>query len=174
MEVKGFQFAWQFYYPDEDITSSELHIPTDRQIHLKMRSNDVIHSFWVPEMRIKKDVMPDRVTETFITATEPGTYPIVCTELCGRRPRGHAVEVVVQSDAEFRAWLASQKTTAEAAEEAASDPLAQGRNVFNAAGCNACHALADAGAVGAVGPKLDGIGTSGRRARSRDGQPRST
>jgi cytochrome c oxidase subunit 2 len=159
VEVKAFQFAWQFYYPEEDVTSAELHVPVDRQIHLKMRSNDVVHSFWVPEMRIKKDVMPDRVTETYITPTEPGTYPIVCTELCGA---GHAVmrsNVVVQSDAAYRAWLASQKTTAEAAAEAANDPLAQGRGVFVAAGCNACHALADANAVGAIGPKLDGFGT---------------
>jgi cytochrome c oxidase subunit 2 len=160
VEVKGFQFAWQFYYPEFDVTSAELHIPTDRQIHLKMRSNDVVHSFWVPEMRIKKDVMPDRVTETFITATEPGSYPIVCTELCGA---GHAVmrsSVVVQSDAAFRAWVESQNTTAEAAAQAASDPLAKGRQVFNNAGCNACHVLGDAKAVGVVGPTLEGIGTA--------------
>jgi cytochrome c oxidase subunit 2 len=160
VEVKGFQFAWQFYYPEEDVTSAELHVPLDRQVHLKMRSNDVVHSFWVPEMRIKKDVMPDRVTETFITPTQAGTYPIVCTELCGA---GHAVmrsNVVVQSDAAYRAWVSSQKTTAEAAQEAANDPLAQGRGVFVAAGCNACHALADANAVGAIGPKLDGFGTA--------------
>ena len=77
-------------------------------MHLKLRSNDVIHSFWVPEFRIKKDVMPDRVTETCITGTELGTYPIVCTELCGA---GHAVmrsQVVVESDADFQDWLASQ------------------------------------------------------------------
>src|SRR5512135_1997148 len=77
VEVKAMQFAWQFYYPEADVTSSELHVPVDRQIDLKMRSNDVIHSFWVPEMRIKKDVMPDRVTETRITPTETGSYPIV-------------------------------------------------------------------------------------------------
>lgn len=160
VEVKGFQFAWQFYYPDFDVTASELHVPVDRQIHLKMRSNDVVHSFWVPEMRIKKDVMPDRVTETFITATETGAFPIVCTELCGA---GHAVmrsSVVVQPDAAFRAWIESQDTTAEVAAQAASDPLAKGRQVFNAAGCNACHVLSDAKAVGVVGPKLDGIGTA--------------
>lgn len=160
VEVKAFQFAWQFYYPEFDVTAAELHIPTDRQIHLKMRSNDVVHSFWVPEMRIKKDVMPDRVTETFITATEPGSFPIVCTELCGA---GHAVmrsSVVVQSDAAFRAWIGSQNTTAEAAAQAASDPLAKGRQVFTNAGCNACHVLADAKAVGVVGPTLEGIGTA--------------
>lgn len=158
VEVRGFQFAWQFYYPDQDVTATEMHIPMDRQVHLKMRSNDVIHSFWVPEMRIKKDVMPDRVTETFITGTEPGTYPIVCTELCGA---GHAVmrsQIIVQSDGDFRAWLASQQTAASQAAGAAADPMAARRQIFNNNGCNACHALADAGAVGALGPELNGFG----------------
>ncbi len=157
VEVKAFQFAWQFYYPEADVTSTELHIPVDRQIELKMRSNDVIHAFWVPEMRIKKDVMPDRVTETRITATETGSFPIVCTELCGA---GHAVmrsQVVVQSDADFRAWLAGQQKAAAQAAANPADPLTRGRQVFNASGCNACHALQDAGAAGAIGPKLDGI-----------------
>ncbi len=132
VEVKAFQYAWQFYYPEADVTSTELHIPVDRQIELKMRSNDVIHSFWVPEMRIKKDVMPDRVTETRITATETGSFPIVCTELCGA---GHAVmrsQVVVQSDADFRAWLAGQQKAAAEAAAQPADPLARGRQVFNA------------------------------------------
>jgi len=156
VEVKGFQFAWQFYYPEQDVTAAEMHIPVDRQVHLKMRSNDVIHSFWVPEMRIKKDVMPDRVTEAFVTGTETGTYPIVCTELCGA---GHAVmrsQIVIQSDADFRAWIASQQTTASQAASAAADPMAAGRQLFNNSGCNACHVLADAGAAGALGPALDG------------------
>jgi cytochrome c oxidase subunit 2 len=160
VEVKAIQYAWQFYYPEQDITASELHIPQDRQVRLKMRSNDVIHSFWVPAFRIKKDVMPDRVTETYITGSEPGEYPIVCTELCGA---GHAVmrsQVVVQSDADFQQWLASQGVAkAQAASAAAADPFAAAKKAFNVYGCNACHALSSAGAVGAIGPKLDGIGT---------------
>jgi cytochrome c oxidase subunit II len=160
VEVKAFQFAWQFYYPEFDVTSGELHAPVDRQLHLKLRSNDVVHSFWVPAMRIKKDAMPDRVTETYITPTETGSYPIVCTELCGA---GHAVmrsQMVVQPDADFRGWITSQQKSAVQAAAGASDPLAKGRQVFNNSGCNACHALKDAGAAGAVGPKLDGIGTT--------------
>ena len=160
VEVTAQQYAWQYYYPEQDITTSELHIPQDRQVHLKLRSKDVIHSFWVPAFRIKKDVMPDRVTETYITGSEFGTYPVVCTELCGA---GHAVmrsQVVVESDANFQGWLASQGVAqAQAAEAAAADPFAAGKAAFNVYGCNACHALASAGAVGAVGPKLDGIGT---------------
>ena len=159
VEVKALQFAWQFYYPEYDITASELHIPQDHPVRLKLRSNDTIHSFWVPEFRIKKDAMPDRVTETRITGTQPGAYPIVCTELCGA---GHAVmrsQVIVESDGDYRAWIASMKQAATTAATAAADPLAPGRKLFTVTGCNACHALADANAVGPLGPKLDGIGT---------------
>ena len=105
VEVKGFQYAWQFYYPDYDITTTEMHLPVDRQARLKLRSTDVIHSFWVPEFRIKKDVMPDRVTETFITPIEEGVYPIVCAELCGAAHAAMRSQVVVESDSNFRQWV---------------------------------------------------------------------
>ncbi len=135
VEVTAMQYVWQFYYPDQDITASELHIPIDRQVHLKLRSKDVIHSFWVPDFRIKKDAMPDRVTETFITGDTLGTYPIVCTELCGA---GHTVmrsQVVVESDAAFQGWLASQGAAQQqAAQAAAADPLVAGKQAFNTYG----------------------------------------
>ena len=91
VEVKAIQYAWQFYYPEQDITTTELHIPLDRQVHLKLRSNDVIHSFWVPEFRIKKDVMPDRVTETYITGTESGDVSHRLRRAVRRGPRSHAL-----------------------------------------------------------------------------------
>jgi cytochrome c oxidase subunit 2 len=162
VEVRAMQYAWQFYYPDADVTSNELHIPINRQIHLKMRSTDVIHSFWVPKFRIKKDVMPDRVTDALITGTELGTYPVVCAELCGA---GHALmraNLVVQSDADYRNWLAGQTAAAQppaAASGAPPDALTQGRQLFVQSGCGGCHALGDANTTGQVGPSLDGIGT---------------
>lgn len=158
VEVTARQYSWEFYYPEQDVKANELHIPVDRQVRLKIRSADVIHSFWAPDFRIKKDAMPDRVTETFITGTELGTYPIVCTELCGA---GHAVmrsQIVVHSDADFQNWIGSlsgAKARPPAAQ--AADPLAFGRQLFNQYACNTCHALADAGAAGQIGPKLDGI-----------------
>lgn len=159
VEVKGIQYAWQFYYPEYDLTTTELHIPVDQQILLKLRSDDVIHSFWVPEFRIKKDVLPDRVTEMYITGTEPGAYPIVCTELCGA---GHALmrsQVIVQSAADYKTWIASQVTEAAAAASGAPGPRAKGRQLFIQNGCDACHTLSDAKAAGTIGPNLDGIGT---------------
>lgn len=158
VEVTGIQYAWEFYYPEYDLTTTEMHIPVDRQIQLKLRSEDVIHSFWVPEFRIKKDVMPNQVTETYITGAEPGAYPIVCTELCGA---GHALmraQLIVESDAEYRTWIASQKAEAAAAAAAAPESRAKGREIFLQNGCDACHALSDAQAVGTLGPNLDTIG----------------
>lgn len=161
VEALAYQFAWEFYYPEYDVTSTELHVPVDRQIHLKLRSNDVVHAFWVPEMRIKKDAMPDRVTEAFITPNTIGSFPIVCTELCGP---GHAImrsQMVVQSDANFQAWLVSQQTAAAQAATGPADPRAQGRKLFNDTGCKACHVLKDANATGVLGPTLEGIGSIG-------------
>ncbi|MCX6027785.1 MAG: cytochrome c oxidase subunit II, partial [Chloroflexi bacterium] len=168
VEVTARQFAWEFYYPDQDLKTTELHIPLDRQVHLKMRSADMVHAFWVPEFRIKKDLMPDRVTDTFITGTAIGTYPIVCAELCGA---GHAImrsQVIVQTDAEFKNWMAGQIGAKTRGATAAADPAAYGRQLFNQFGCNACHALADAQAVGVVGPKLDGL--AGRAGATVPGQ----
>jgi cytochrome c oxidase subunit 2 len=162
VEVRGMQFAWQFYYPDYDITTTELHLPVDRQAHLKLRSNDVIHSFWVPAFRIKKDLLPDRVTETFITPIEEGTYPIVCAELCGAAHAQMRSQVVVESDSSFKQWVSGQGVAVAGgagSEGAAVDPMTKGRQVFNQNGCNACHALADAGATGQIGPALNTIGT---------------
>jgi cytochrome c oxidase subunit 2 len=156
VEVKAVQYAWEFYYPEYDLTTTELHVPADQQVLLRLRSEDVIHSFWVPEFRIKKDVMPDRTTETYITGAELGAYPVVCTELCGA---GHALmrsKLVVQSDADFKTWIAGQKAGAAAA--GASESRAMGRQLFVQNGCDACHTLRDAKAAGTYGPNLDDIG----------------
>lgn len=160
VEVKGLQYAWEFYYPASGVTSSELHIPVNRQVHLKLRSEEVIHSFWVPAFRIKKDLMPDRVTETYITATRVGIYPIVCAELCGAGHAAMRANLVVESDAEFRNWLAAAAAAKERrAAGTAPAAVAGGREIYTRSGCAACHALTDANAVGQVGPSLDGIGT---------------
>jgi cytochrome c oxidase subunit 2 len=168
VEVTGRQFSWEFYYPDYDIKASELHIPLGRQVNLRLTSADVNHAFWVPEMRIKKDAMGDRITEANITGTELGTYPIVCAELCGA---GHALmrsQVVVESGPDFQTWTQIQIGAKQRTSAAAADPVAYGRQLFTQFGCNACHKLTDAGAAGAVGPALDGLG--GRAGTTVSGQ----
>lgn len=159
VEVTGRQYAWEFYYPEYDIKTSELHIPLGRQVLLKITSADVNHAFWIPQMRIKKDAMGGKITTVNITATEPGVYPIVCAELCGA---GHAVmrsQAVVEAEPTFQTWVQSQIGAKQRASAAPADPKTLGRQLYNQYGCNACHKLADAGAVGLVGPALDGIGS---------------
>ena len=105
VELTAMQFAFIFHYPDGDITSGELHVPADRPIELRMKANDVIHAFWVPQFRLKQDVIPGQPTVLTFTATRPGTYPIVCAELCGPYHGGMRTNVVVHEPEAFDTWL---------------------------------------------------------------------
>jgi cytochrome c oxidase subunit 2 len=151
VEVIARQFSWEFYYPDLDLSTTELHLPVDEPVRLMIRSEDVIHSFWVPEFRAKRDATPGQESELVVVPNRMGTYPIRCAELCGP---GHAImtsRVVVQTRSEFEEWVQNQVSLP-------GDPVEAGRVLFGRYGCNACHTLSDAGATGAVGPSLDGLG----------------
>jgi cytochrome c oxidase subunit 2 len=106
VEVTAMQFAFIFHYPDGDITSGELHVPVDQPVQLRMEARDVIHAFWVPEFRLKQDVIPGQPTLLSFTATRPGTYPVICAELCGPYHGGMRTSVVVHEADDFRAWFA--------------------------------------------------------------------
>jgi cytochrome c oxidase subunit 2 len=105
VELTAMQFAFIFHYPEGDITSGELHIPANRPVELRMKANDVIHAFWVPQFRLKQDVIPGQQTVLTFTATKPGSYPIVCAELCGPYHGGMRSTVVVHESDAFDAWL---------------------------------------------------------------------
>ena len=107
IEVTAMQFAFLFHYPDGDITAGELHVPADRPISLRMESKDVIHAFWVPEFRLKQDIIPGQPTQLSFTATRPGRYPIVCAELCGPYHGGMRSTVVVDEADEWQTWFSS-------------------------------------------------------------------
>ncbi len=114
LEVKAQQFQWTFNYPEAGVTSKELHVPVDQQLELQLRALDVIHSFWVPEWRIKRDLVPGAPGSSIddnvvVTPDREGTYSVICTELCGI---GHATmraAVVVESEADFQQWLSQQQ-----------------------------------------------------------------
>ena len=111
------QFAWRFDYPEEGISSTELRVPSGTQLQIELNALDVLHSFWVPEWGIKRDLVPgsdlpggETIDDTVsVTPDEPGTYEVVCTELCGW---GHATMraavVVYETQEEFDAWAAKQ------------------------------------------------------------------
>jgi len=103
------QYAWSFAYPGKDYAwnEGELHVPVDRPIHFKMHALDVIHSFWVPEWRIKKDNVPGITTTAIVTPDKVGTYQLVCTELCGFGHASMRAKVVVEPEAKFNEWVAA-------------------------------------------------------------------
>ncbi len=154
--VQAQQFAWSFTYNDErdglgGMQVGELVVRVNEPLELHMTSPDVIHAFWVPEWRQKQDVVPGITTFYRITPTEEGVFPIICTELCGL---GHSVmrnQVRVLNDEAFEAWA----TEIRSAVDGGGETL--GKSVFQNQGCAACHALADAGATGAIGPDLDSV-----------------
>jgi cytochrome c oxidase subunit II len=151
VEVTAQQFAWSFTYPEADVTSGRLVLPVNEPVELKLTSKDVIHSFWVPEWRMKQDAVPGVTTKLVITPTSEGTYTVVCTELCGL---GHALmraRAEVTDRQGFQRWLREQK------QAAAAGGGAQGKPLFTSLGCATCHTLADAGAEGQVGPNLDDV-----------------
>jgi cytochrome c oxidase subunit 2 len=156
VEVSSEQFAWTFTYPDIEVekgkplTSGELVLPIDQTVNFEITSKDVIHSFWVPEWRMKQDAVQGITTHTTVKPTQLGTFPVICTELCGL---GHALmrsQAVVLSQEDFDAWVAEQKRLAR---EGGS---VQGKELF-AQQCGSCHTLADAGTTGEVGPNLDDV-----------------
>jgi cytochrome c oxidase subunit 2 len=119
VDVVARQFVWDFTYPELGVTTGDLHVPTDRQVILRLQAKDVIHSFFVYETRIKGDAVPgivnDRVRFTMKTGTAGKSYPVVCAELCGA---GHSVmrtRMYVHAPGDFDAWTATAKREAAAA-----------------------------------------------------------
>ncbi len=105
IEVTAMQFAFLFHYPEGDIISGELHVPTGQPVTMRMESKDVIHAFWVPEFRLKQDVIPGQPTILNFTPTKAGRYPIICAELCGPYHGGMRSTVVVEDSEKFNEWF---------------------------------------------------------------------
>ncbi|KAA0257583.1 MAG: cytochrome c oxidase subunit II [Chloroflexi bacterium] len=135
VNVKAQQFSWTFEYPEYGIVSNELYLPVNKQVVLKMESADVIHSFWVPEWRIKQDVVPGRVTEYRVTPTLEGRFKVRCAELCGMTHYAMEGPIAVVSQADYEAWAAEQVALAAAAQT----PEGQGKLAAVKYGCVGCH-----------------------------------
>ncbi|WKZ34551.1 MAG: cytochrome c oxidase subunit II [Anaerolineales bacterium] len=144
VKVRAQQFTWIFEYPEFGIVSSELRLPVNKQVVLKMESADVIHSFWVPEFRVKQDVVPGRVTEYRITPTLLGDYKVRCAELCGMSHYAMENPVIVNTQAEYDAWIAEQSAIAAASQT----PEGQGQLLTVKNGCIGCHSLDGSKLVG--------------------------
>jgi cytochrome c oxidase subunit 2 len=145
IKVVARQWSWQFEYPGTEVFSDDLYLPADRQVLLQMQSTDVIHSFWVPEFRIKQDVVPGRITEYRITPTLIGSYKVRCAELCGASHAYMETDVIVESQEDFAAWL--EQETALAA-QAPTTPEGLGRKLAQRNGCQGCHSIDGSGGQG--------------------------
>ena len=111
VEVTALQYAFLFHYPKGDIISGELHVPKGQLVSLRLEAKDVIHAFWVPEFRIKQDVIPGQPTILSFTATKPGRYPIVCAELCGPYHGSMRSAVVVEEPTDYDTWFSNNAKT---------------------------------------------------------------
>ncbi|MGB3136007.1 MAG: cytochrome c oxidase subunit II [Nodosilinea sp.] len=112
VNVTGMQYAWIFRYPDTNITDGELHVPLGKDVQLLIEAQDVIHSFWVPQFRLKQDALPGETAELRFVATREGTYPVVCAELCGAYHGGMRTQVIVHSPEDYADWVASRVASA--------------------------------------------------------------
>ena len=111
IEVSAMQFAFLFSYPKGEFISGELHVPVDQKISMKMESKDVIHAFWVPEFRIKQDIIPGQPTILNFTPTKVGKYPIICAELCGPYHGGMRSSIIVEELSDYQDWFNKNKRT---------------------------------------------------------------
>lgn len=150
--VTAHQFWWRYEYPQYDITTAnELHIPVGRPIYVKLLGADVIHSFWVPRLGGKQDVVPGRINYMTLRADEPGTYKGQCTEFCGLSHANMRLRVIAHPEQEFLDWVADQQRPAP---RAAGDLAAEGEKLFLEGACVNCHAVQGTEAGGQTGPDL--------------------
>ncbi len=156
VDVVGKQWWWRFSYPTFGVeTANELHVPVGRVVKANLRTDDVIHSFWVPKLAGKVDLIPNKANDIWFKADAPGVYYGQCAEFCGPSHANMRLRVIVHPEAEFEAWIEAQQAVA----EAPTDALAQeGARVFQER-CTACHAVAGTSANGVIGPNLTHIGS---------------
>lgn len=151
IDVIGHQWWWEVRYPDAGVvTANEVHVPAGAPVRLRLRSADVVHSFWVPELAGKLDLLPERTNEMTIDADEPGTYLGRCAEFCGLQHANMAIVVVAHDATGFDTWLADQARPAAAPEGRA----AAGLETFLDRGCAGCHTIGGTAAGGDDGPDL--------------------
>lgn len=151
VEVIGHQFFWEYQYPDLGVSATnDLHIPVNTRVDLHLMSADVIHSFWVPQLNGKRDVLPGRFTHLRIEADEPGLYLGQCAEFCGLAHADMRQRVFAHTPDEFEAWAAAHAQPAAIPE---SGPAAEGWELFQLA-CASCHAIDGTTATAELAPNL--------------------
>jgi cytochrome c oxidase subunit II len=156
VQVIGRQWFWEVRYPGTGVvTANEIHIPARTRVNVIATTADVIHSFWVPQLNRKIDMIPGRRNRVLIYAPRPGRYRGQCAEFCGPQHAHMALTVYADEPADYRAWLARNERTAATP---ATPQQQAGRRVFEQQQCASCHAIRGTPARGAVGPDLTHLG----------------
>lgn len=156
IRVVGHQWWWEVHYLDLDVvTANEIHIPIDRPVYFELESNDVIHSFWVPRLMGKRDLMPGSTNTIWFTPSEEGLYIGQCAEYCGTAHAQMRYHVVVESETAFNNWVARQRQDAV---EVTGD-AAEGAQLFISRACVTCHTIRGTDAIGVIGPDLTHVGS---------------
>jgi cytochrome c oxidase subunit II len=160
VEVQGNQWWWYIRYANDDasriaVTANEMHVPVGRPVMIRGTSADVIHSFWVPNLQGKRDLIPSRTTTISFRADRPGRYRGQCAEFCGLQHAHMALLVVAESQDDFQRWRKAQLADAKTP---ATPEQSVGRDVFLAKACAACHTVRGTSAAGSLGPDLTHVG----------------
>ena len=151
--VIGHQWWWEVHYhgANDFPTANEIHIPAGRPVTIELKSADVIHSFWIPELHGKVDLIPGRANTIVIEADVPGRYEGQCAEYCGEQHALMRVAVVADDDATYQAWLFKESQPALLPK---SEPAITGLQVFEQKACGVCHTIRGTRALATIGPDL--------------------
>ena len=156
VQVRGYQWWWEVTYGDAHparvfTTANEIHVPVGRRVSIELAAVDVIHSFWVPNLAGKQDLIPGRDNQIDFTADRAGTYRGQCAEFCGLQHAHVGLLVVAQSPDEFDAWRNAQLASASAPGDGEQQ---SGERVVTGKACAACHTIRGTAAAGMLGPDL--------------------
>jgi cytochrome c oxidase subunit 2 len=161
IRIIGHQWWWEIEYLNDDpskqfTTANEIHLPTGRPVNIEVETRDVMHSFWVPALHGKVDLIPGQANYIRIIASDPGEYQGQCAEFCGAQHARMRILAIAEEPDEYEAWLEEQR---KAAEEPSTDPARMGEQVFLAGPCSMCHQVRGTVAGGRVAPDLTHIGS---------------
>ena len=152
VRINGHRWWWEVEYPDLGITTAnQIYVPVGQAVKIELTSNDVIHSFWVPQLQFKRDLIPGQTNTVWLQADKPGIYRGLCAEYCGLQHAQMNFMVVALYPREYEQWVAHEGSDA----AKPSEPLAKaGQQVFLGKGCMYCHTIRGTSAAGWLGPDL--------------------
>lgn len=144
ISVTAKQWLWQFEYPDGSRTINDIHVPVNKPVKFTMTSEDVLHDFYVPDMRVKHDIIPGRYTQIWFTPTVLGVHNFTCAEYCGKDHSGMKGNLTVDNDADFAKFLETGGTEWEdyfSGKDPKKTPADWGKLTYERVGCNSCHTV---------------------------------